>query len=128
MWDLNPQDGYLRRLRQWPKKHKRELAAVLNNLDTFQKALRQGQRPGQARFGFIHPEPGGVLAIDQKGGGPGLSEARLYIFPDEVQQCLFLITIGDKNTQHQQDIDTCREFVSWLRSVRKGETTNNASQ
>jgi transcriptional regulator with XRE-family HTH domain len=44
------------------------LEAALDNLDTFHKALVNGARLQDARFGFIHAEPLGVLAVDQKGG------------------------------------------------------------
>jgi hypothetical protein len=123
MWELAPQSGYTARLRKWEKKHKRELQAVHDNLDTFLKALQRGQRPAAARFGFVHPEPKGVLAITQQGGGGHMLETRLYIYPHEVRECLYVITLGDKNTQ-QQDIQTCNDFVD---TIRKEEATTTTS-
>ena len=98
MWRTQPDDEYVKRVRKWPKKHRRELLAVHNNLDTFLMALNQGAKLEQARFGFIHTEPRGVLAIDQKGGGSSLKETRLYVYADTKAELVHLITLGDKNS------------------------------
>jgi hypothetical protein len=110
MWSLNPQHDYASRLKKWQKKYRRELNTVHNHLDTFLKALQEGQNPKGTKFSFIHPEPEGVLAIDQRGAGPHTRETRLYVYPDEVAECLFVITIGDKDSQ-ERDLATCRDFV-----------------
>jgi hypothetical protein len=116
VWTLKPLEEYDKRRKKWPKKYKRESIAVHNNLDTFLKALCRGQKPKDAKFGFIHPEPGGVLAIDQKGGGQSMKETRLYIYPDEESECVFVITLGDKDSQ-TEDIQTCRDFVKSFRAT-----------
>ena len=84
-----------------------------NNLDTFLAALNYGAKPEHARFGFIHTEPRGVLAIDQKGGGPSLKETRLYAYPDTETRLVHLITLGDKSSQ-EADIRYASEFVDHL--------------
>ena len=114
MWELEPHEEYERRHRKWPKKYKRELLAMLHNLDVFLKALQGGQKPREAKFGFIHVEPCGVLAIDQKGAGAGVKESRLYVYPDEANECVRLITLGDKDSQ-KEDIQTCTCFIETLR-------------
>jgi hypothetical protein len=81
MWNQLPTDLFQRRLKKWPKKHGRELAAMLANLQTVQDALRSGAKVEHLAFGFVHREPGGVLAVDQKGGGAGLKQTRLYVHP-----------------------------------------------
>src|SRR5262245_11292227 len=99
MWTLLPSDDYNRRFKWYEKKRRRELQAILYNLDTFFKALAAGAKPQQVRAGFVHPEPHGVLAILEKGGGGNLRPTRLYVFPDEDEQVLHLLTIGDKQSQ-----------------------------
>jgi hypothetical protein len=69
MWTYDGTPEWGRRLKEYQKRRPRELIAALDNLDTFLKTLQGGIKPRQAKFGFIHPEPLGVLAIDQKGGG-----------------------------------------------------------
>jgi hypothetical protein len=113
VWRLQPTTEYEKGVKKWPKKHRRELVAMLNNLDTFLGALNAGASVEQVKFGFIHPEPHGVLAIDQKGGGSGLKQTRLYAYPQKNEAILHLIIIGDKTSQ-KSDIEFCTHFVSTL--------------
>lgn len=114
MWKLKPEAEYEKRVRKWPKKYHRELAATHDNLDDYFNALNAGAKIEQIKFGFVHPEPRGVVAIDQKGGrGKGLKETRLYTYPNRVSHVVHLITIGDKSTQ-TADIEYACEFVDSL--------------
>jgi hypothetical protein len=70
-WRQAYTENYERAHRRYGKKHPRELKAVERNLSRYLNALEDGAFPHQVRFGFIHPEPGGVIAIDQSGGGQG---------------------------------------------------------
>ena len=79
----------------------------------------RGAKVQQVKAGFLHPEPLGVIAIDQKGGGKALGETRLYVFPDEDEEVLHIITLGDKRSQ-ADDIALCRQFVTEVRET-KGE-------
>ena len=119
MWELVPTDKYLKASAIYEKKHPHELSAVLSNLDSYVKALNSGCNPLQISGGFIHPEPEGIVAIDQKGGKQKikLQQTRLYIYPQTERKLLYLITIGDKRLQGE-DIKLCRAFV---REIRKEE-------
>lgn len=111
-WTLEATDVYGRRHEHYEKKHPHELAAVTGNLDTYFKTLNEVNNPLQVKAGFIHNEPSGIKAIDQKGGRQKikLQQTRLYIFPDTSSKTLYLLTIGDKGTQ-RDDINFCREYV-----------------
>ena len=113
MWSPDPTAEFEKQYRWYEKKRPNELRAVLDNLDTYLKALQNGTNPAQAKFGFIHPEPKGVLAIDQKGGGGKLKQTRLYVFPDPTEMVVHLITLGDKKSQ-KDDIQFSGEFVDSL--------------
>jgi hypothetical protein len=91
------------------------LAAVLDNLDTYHKALIGGTKPKQATalFGFIHAEPFDVVAVTEKGQGPALAATRPYVYPDSERDTLYLITLGDKKSQ-RDDIKVCKDFVAKL--------------
>lgn len=115
MWHLRPSKEYEKKASKWPKKHRRELAAVHANLDTFLQSLRAGGKVQQLWFGFLHAEPSGVKAIDQKGGGSGLKQTRLYVYADEATQIIHLITLGGKDSQ-DNDVRTCTDFVDSLRN------------
>ena len=108
------------------KKYRRELKNLLINLQTYLDALNAGAKPVQIQRGFIHPEPSGVLAIDQRGEGKGLKEFRLYFYPNPDQQKLYLLALGDKNTQ-RSDIALCTQWVLGFRQQTQNlkETTEN---
>ena len=124
MWNLQPETEYEKLVKKWPKKYRRELEAMLDNLDTFHKALCQGMSLEQIPFGFVHQdEPKGILLIDQKGAGSGVRQTRLYIYPDATMKILHLITVGFKEKHLQRkDIQYATEFVD---SLRQQELENN---
>jgi hypothetical protein len=80
--------------------------------------LNAGTKPLQVAGGFIHREPNGVVAIDQKGGGVALAQTRLYVYPDSDASQLHVIALGDKKSQ-KADIQTCREYVASLRKAKE---------
>jgi hypothetical protein len=115
MWSVDPDDQYLRQSRYYEKKRPRQLEAVLLNLDKVKKALDAGARPRDVKAGFLHPEPCGVLAVTEQGAvKPRPKATRLYIYPEEGEMVLHLITLGDKNTQ-KDDIAYCTQFVETQR-------------
>jgi hypothetical protein len=123
MWTLQPSPKYEQRRRKYEKKKKRELGAAEKNLATYFAALELA-KPLQIKYGFVHPESLGAVALDQTGGGHGkLAETRLYVYPDTDDEVLHQIIIGDKNTQ-QEDITYCREYIQELRrnKVHKNES------
>lgn len=120
MWELSPTDEYQKRARKFVKKYRRELQAALDNLDTYLRTLQGGVPPLQVKHGFLHPEPHGVVAIDQKGGGAGLKETRLYVYADRDTETVYLITLGDKSSQ-SNDITYCREFALSLREEKQDD-------
>jgi hypothetical protein len=78
------------------------------------KALNDGARPEDVKTSFVHPEPGGVLSITEKGAGRNAIPLRLYIFPDTSTQSVMLLTLGDKETQ-QDDVQFCTKSLTFLR-------------
>lgn len=86
----------------YEKKHPRELDACLRNtLARYLPMLNTAPTPRAIHAGFLHPEPGGVVAVDQKGGGGNLRETRLYTFAEESTRTLHLLLLGDKSTQRR---------------------------
>ncbi|MGA8659219.1 MAG: hypothetical protein WB586_24075 [Chthoniobacterales bacterium] len=63
--------------------------------------------------GFIHPEGRGIVALTQQGFKPKQPPTRLYLYPAQDSKTVYLITIGDKDTQ-SQDIQDCNEFIRTL--------------
>ena len=116
MWQIEPTTGWERDHRHYAKKRPNELAAVLRNLDRYLKLLAVSKNSKAVQAGYLHPEPSGVLAVDQKGGGANLQETRLYTYADDDTKTVYLIAIGDKDAQHA-DIEYCKNFVKMLRNA-----------
>ena len=117
-WLLQESEFFEAKFSRFQKKNSDVVRLILNNLDTYIEALNLGATPQQIKAGFIHHEPDGVKAIDQKGSRKGIGgtpkEGRLYVFPDGGTRTLHLITIGDKNSQ-KADIADCKNFMSDLK-------------
>jgi hypothetical protein len=120
MWSTRETEEYVRRLKFFAKKHRNELVAMLDNLDSYLKTLQSGINPKQIRLGFTHDETHGAIAIDQKGAKGKTTQTRLYIYPDPDTKPLYLITIGDKQSQ-REDNETCRKLIVDLREQKKKE-------
>lgn len=119
MWNFKPTSEFGRRFKRYEKNRPRELEAVLDNLGVVQENLLQGGNPQKLPYGFIHIEPRGVVAIDQKGGGKSLAETRLYVYLDRDEQIIHLITLGDKTTQ-KADVKTSSDYVEGLNRQKRG--------
>jgi hypothetical protein len=111
MWQIEATQQWDRDRKWYEKKRPAELAAVLHNLKRYVLQLNAAPNPRAFNAGYIHHEPHGVVAIDQKCGGPNLQETRLYVFPNEERKMLYIITIGNKDEQ-PADIQFCSEFVA----------------
>ena len=96
------------------RKHTQEFQNIFLNLDTYKKTLDEGVSLEQAKrtLPFIHNEKNGLLAIDQRPPKGGF-QLRLYIYPHEQTQTIYVITIGDKQTQ-QKDIKIGHQFIRAL--------------
>jgi hypothetical protein len=111
-WDVQQSEGFEKVVKWYNKKRPNELAAVLGNVDRLLDMLNKFQN-APIRAGFIHPEPMGVFAVDQR-PVPHIEVTRLYTYPDHSTKTLHLITIGNKKEQ-DSDIEYCKEFLKNLK-------------
>ena len=72
MWELEPTTAWQKDQKYYAKKHPKELAAILNNLRRYLVLLAASKNSKAVQAGFLHHEPAGVVAVDQKGGGANL--------------------------------------------------------
>jgi len=123
MWKSQPTDVFKRKAKRAAKDCPKEIEYALRNLNTYLAALDEGVNPIQIqeRFRFVHNERNGIYAVDQKGGPKNLAEIRLYLFPHAPSETLYLLTIGDKNSQ-PRDINDCRAMV---KEIKTSEETRN---
>jgi hypothetical protein len=98
-WVLLPHSAYLLDLRWYAKKRPAELAAILRNLERYMTLLARSRSARSVQAGFLHPEPYGMVALDQRGGGGRLQETRLYCYAHAGSRTLHLLGIGDKSSQ-----------------------------
>jgi hypothetical protein len=115
MWQIKVSDEYERRLKRFSKIRPNEVTFTLVNLAFFESALNEGAAPQDIRVSFVHAEPGGVLAITERGAGKNATPLRLYVYPDDALRTLYLITLGDKKTQ-RDDIQFCKKSLEFIRS------------
>jgi hypothetical protein len=109
-WRLQPSAQFSHIAKWYEKKHPNELTAILNNTTRYLSLLNACKNAAVAQAGYLHHEPCGVKAIDQKGGGRNLQETRLYTYADDTTRILHLITIGNKDEQ-PSDIEFSKQFV-----------------
>ena len=98
-WVFLPYSSYLRDLRWYAKKRPAELTAILRNLERYMTLLARSPSARSIQAGFLHPEPHGMVALDQRGGGGRLQETRLYCYIHTDSRTVHLLGIGDKSSQ-----------------------------
>lgn len=98
-WTLQAHAAYLRDQRWYAKKRRPELAAVTRNLQRYMNLLAATTHPRTLQAGFLHPEPHGMVAIDQRGASGDLQPTRLYCFADGATRTVHLLGIGSKADQ-----------------------------
>lgn len=115
MWVVELTTTWEKDEKYYDKKHPRELAAILRNVDRYRQLLEVSPNSRAVQAGFLHHEPLGIVAVDQKGGGGNLQQTRGYTYADDEEKVLYLITIGNKTSQ-ASDIELSKEFVRSLKS------------
>ena len=117
MWEIEPTTTWQKDEKYYGKKHPNELAAILNNVRRYFRLIVAAKNSKAVQAGFLHHEPMGIVAVDQKAGGPNLQETRGYTFADDEKKILYLITIGNKSEQ-PSDIELSKQFVTSLTSQK----------
>lgn len=98
-WLLEFHPRFLRDARWYARRRPGESEAVMRNLTRYQQMLHLAPNPRTIRAGFIHPEPHGMVALDESGSRGSLQATRLYCHPDAARKILRLLAIGSKATQ-----------------------------
>ena len=116
MWKSAKAEGFENCLKKYAKKHLAEANAVLANLETAFAVLMETNSVQKIReLNFARKEPDGIIALDSRGAkrertGTKLKATRLYVYAVEINSTLYLLRIGDKDSQ-VQDLKTCRKIV-----------------
>ncbi len=115
-WTLISYQDYEKPKKQFNKKYREEMFAIAANLKTVVKAVENGSNLEQLKsLGFVHSEPLGIIAIDERGCEKRTKPKalRLYLFIDSVAHEIHVMLLGDKATK-SGDILICKRSVQKL--------------
>jgi hypothetical protein len=116
-WKIERSDFFESRFKRFQKKHENEAKSVMVNLQTYLTSLSVSKHSLTVKHGFLHNEPDGIKAVDQRGGEGNLMETRVYVYPEDETQTLHVMSIGTKQDQNS-DIQECRDYVASIKKLR----------
>ena len=99
-WSINDNNITSSKIKKYIKKHKEDAASVFANLEKLIDNLNSGISFTQAvqNYSYLRSERDHVYRIgNQK--RKNAHETRLYICVEEEQKIIYLLELGDKNTQ-----------------------------
>jgi putative component of toxin-antitoxin plasmid stabilization module len=99
---------------RFSKKHEVEYDSLFANLDKIIRLLRSGNKIGGFRVGFFRAESEGVYRIGQTAVA-NAKESRLYVFPDSEANVMYVLTVGDKDSQ-SEDINEAKQIVKRIKN------------
>jgi putative component of toxin-antitoxin plasmid stabilization module len=108
-WILNGDYASTGQFSKFNKNHPSEYKSIFANLDKIAGLLDSGNKIGAFNVGFFRSEGSGVYRIGQTGVAHA-KESRLYVFPDSEAQIMYLLVIGDKDSQ-ERDLSQANELV-----------------
>jgi putative component of toxin-antitoxin plasmid stabilization module len=117
-WPIDTTFAKRGKFRKFGAKYPREYASLFGNLEKVLRILRQGSRMHSFQIGFFRSEGGGVFRIGQT-GVPSAKESRLYVYPNEQNHTMYLLTIGTKDGQ-SEDINEAKALASQIKSEPTG--------
>lgn len=116
-WKVVPLAPFVRSAKSHEKSWPAEMRAAVANAYDLVQQLDQGTKPAQlSLLGYVHSGyPLGILAVDETGHGQKKrpKALRLYVYPSEEQQLLYLLLIGGKDGQ-PADVAKCKSAVEEL--------------
>ncbi len=115
-WQIEDRYALLGKFSKFAKNHPDENASVFNNLHKILRLLDGGGKIGGFHVGFFRSEGEGVYRIGQTGVA-GALESRLYVYPDQESKLMYILTIGDKDSQ-PNDINDSHNIVREIKAAR----------
>jgi len=115
-WQIDNAYASPGKFKKFSGKHSAEFDSLFANLDKIMRLMRAGNKIGGFSVGFFKSEGEGVYRIGQT-GVPNAKESRLYVYPDEQNKLIYVLTVGDKDSQ-QNDINESKELVRKIKASR----------
>jgi hypothetical protein len=117
-WPIDSTYSRADKFKEFAELHPREYESLFNNLEKILRLLREGQKVRGFHVNFFRSEGEDVYRIGQT-AVQHAKESRLYVYPDEQNHVMHVLTIGTKERQ-AQDIKEARE-------IRRNIKPQNAS-
>jgi hypothetical protein len=112
-WQIDTAYASPGRFKRFAGKHPREYESLFANLEKILRLLRAGNKIGGFGVGFFRSEGGEVYRIGQT-GVESAKESRLYVYPDEPRHVMYILNIGDKDSQ-RDDINGSKNIVGTIK-------------
>ncbi len=125
-WQIDTNYANPGKFKKFSGAHCREFASLNANLDKIMRILKGGQKVGGFRVNFFRSEGGDVYRIGQI-GVPSAKESRLYVHPDEQNRVMYVLNIGDKDTQ-PRDVNESKDMVKAIRSAKVASTQSQKKE
>lgn len=110
-WMVIQSDQFVRDMKRMEKRHPRETAQMIRNLEEYRIYLEKHNNPlRMVEYSYVHRETSGCHAITQQ-PLTAATQTRLYVYCYIQGQELHLICAGDKLSQHK-DNNYCKTYVS----------------
>jgi len=106
------------KFKKFAEDHPREYESLFANLDKVLGILREGSKMGSFQIGFFRSEGEGVFRIGQT-GVESAKESRLYIYPDQKNQIMYILGIGTKDHQ-SEDINGAKATANEIKKQTTG--------
>jgi hypothetical protein len=112
-WSIENAYALSTKIRKFAEDYEREYISLFTNLNRIVQHLNGGAKIGGFQIGFFRPEGGGVYRIGQS-AVPYAKESRLYTFPNQDNQTIYILTIGTKDRQ-TEDINEAKAITEQIR-------------
>jgi hypothetical protein len=115
-WQLDLGYASTGKFERFNKKHGREFDSLFINLNKILGVLKSGHKIGSFQIGFFRSEGDGLYRIGQT-SVRSAKESRLYVYPDQQTQTMYILSIGVKESQ-SQDINDAKASIKVIRKQR----------
>jgi len=96
MWYIEDGEAIRSGFKKVSKNHPEEYDACFRNLNKILAVLRSGNKIGKFKIGFFRSEGDGLYRVGQTGVKDS-KEVRLYVYPDEESEIIYVLPWGPKN-------------------------------
>jgi hypothetical protein len=114
-WQVETSYASAGKFNRFAKKHAAEYDSLFANLEKIMRLLRAGSKFGSFSVGFFRSEGDGVYRIGQT-GVRSAKESRLYVYPDAPKNIMYVLAVGDKDSQ-QDDINEAKRTVKQIKNL-----------